>query len=358
MKSKPNVSQIIRHLIQAVAFIFFPGIFLSVFTTLRDVVTAFLTDSFSFSGFANQLVLLGTVFLMTILWGRFFCGYLCSFGTMQELMGWISRRQRLWQRTLPSEADRIMKYVKYAVLLIVILLWTMQLPVDSTLSPWGIFGMLVSGNLTVMYSAIPTLGFAALLAILTGSFFIERFFCRYLCPLGALFALSSAHRFFRIDRKVKSCTGCRVCSRECATGVIIHNQKKVTSGECIECMRCTDVCTSAALNSNPRPVIAGTAAALVMCGLLSVETLGKQYVHSVNDLTKYEENAEQSNNSDLTDEYELPETHNSKSSDKNSSQSENGSSSEQQQDISGSQNTNIQGKGISDSDNSTETGQL
>ena len=284
MKSKINVTQLLRHLIQAAAFLFFPGLFLSIFNALRDVVTALIAGTFSFAGLAGQLLLLCVVFGMTALWGRFFCGYLCSFGAMQELTAWVSKRLRL--PTIPSGADRVLKYAKYAVLaLIVAAVWVLQLPVDSSFSPWGVFGMLVSGNLSVMRAAIPTVGFAVLAAILIGSFFAERFFCRYLCPLGALFALSSVRRLFRIRRAEAACSGCGLCSRTCAMGIGIHTCESVRSGECIDCMRCVGVCPSAALNSNPQPAVAGTAAALMLCGLVHVGDIAAEKLSDPGRLT-------------------------------------------------------------------------
>ena len=272
MKTKPskfNMTQFLRHLIQAAAFIFFPGLFLSIFTSLRDVVTALIGGTFTLTGLAGQLVLLAVVFLLTALWGRIFCGYLCSFGAMQELIGWVSKKLIPRLLRVPAGADRILKSVKYAVLaLIVVFVWILQLPVDSSLSPWGVFGMLVSGNLSVMAAAVPTAGFALLAMILIGSFFAERFFCRYLCPLGALLSLASSHRLFRIRKSESACTNCTLCSRSCAMSVDICESPSVSSVECINCMRCVSACPRAALKTAPQPAVAGTAAALIMCGLI------------------------------------------------------------------------------------------
>lgn len=269
-----SVTQILRHVIQLGAFFLFPGLFLTAFHAIRDLVVSLIQGTFSFSAQAPGLVTLLILFAVTALWGRFFCGYLCSFGAMQELVAFASRKIIPRKKSIPAKADRILKFLKYAVLFaIVLFVWVLQLPVDSSFSPWGVFGMLISGNGSVMLSAIPTVGFAILVAILIASFFVERFFCRYLCPLGALFTPASKGRLFRIRRKASACSGCAKCSRTCAMGVTVHENDHVTSGECIDCMRCTGVCAPEALTANPHPAIAGTASALILCGALGVSRM-------------------------------------------------------------------------------------
>lgn len=82
---------------------------------------------------------------------------------------------------VPERADARLKMVKYALLVFIVgTIWIAQAPIQSTSSPWGIFGMLTSGNATVVKTALPTVGFGLLLAIMVASLFVERFFCRYL----------------------------------------------------------------------------------------------------------------------------------------------------------------------------------
>ena len=268
---KLDKTQLLRHGVQLLSFLLFPGLFLTVFNALRDVITALVNGTFAFSALTGSLVILVVVLGVTALWGRFFCGYLCAFGAVQELLSFAGKKLLPGLRRMPEKADRPFKYVKYVVLLAVVLLvWTLQLPVDSTFSPWGVFGALLSGNLSVMADAIPTLGFGLLLGILILSLFVERAFCRYLCPLGALFTPLSAVRLFRIRRLETACTGCRACTRACAMGVTVHEDSDLRSGECIDCMRCVGVCHPQALRTAPAPAVAGTASALALCGLIQV----------------------------------------------------------------------------------------
>ena len=271
---KTNTTQLLRHGVQLLAFLLFPGLFLTVFNALKDVIVALVTGTFALSALTGSLITLAVVLGVTVLWGRFFCGYLCTFGALQELLAFARKKLIPEVRRMPEKADKLLKYVKYGVLLAVVLLvWVLQLPVDSTFSPWGVFGALLSGNLTVMGEAVPTIGFGLLLGILILSFFVERAFCRYLCPLGALFTPLSAGRLFRIRRLETACTGCQQCTRTCAMGVTVHEDDFVRSGECIDCMRCMAVCRPQALRTVPAPAVAGTASALALCGLIQVGKL-------------------------------------------------------------------------------------
>ena len=266
-----NKTQLLRHGVQLLSFLLFPGLFLTVFNALRDVVVALVNGTFAFSALSGSLMTLAVVLGVTVLWGRFFCGYLCSFGALQELLAFAGKKLLPGLRVVPEKVDRALKYVKYGVLLTVVLaVWALQLPVDSTLSPWGVFGALLSGNRAVLSDAVPTLGFGLLLGVLMVSLFVERAFCRYFCPLGALFTPLSAGRLFRIRRVESACTGCQQCTRSCAMGVTVHEEPFVRSGECIDCMRCLAACHPEALKTQPHPALAGTASALALCGLIQV----------------------------------------------------------------------------------------
>lgn len=144
---------------------------------LGNVVTALTHGEFSFESLAAQLITIAVVSFVTAIWGRFFYGYLCSFGSLQELFFWIFKKFPHKRITVPTKIDRVLQYIKYVVVaFIAVALWITAIPMDASLSPWGIFGMLTSGNLSVMSAAIFTGGFVLLLVFFIGSVFIERFF--------------------------------------------------------------------------------------------------------------------------------------------------------------------------------------
>lgn len=275
MKSNhPSVIQVVRHMVQLVAFLLFPELFVTALHALGNVVTALTHGTFSLSTLSAQLITLVAIFLMTAVWGRIFCGYLCSFGALQEVFFWMSKRLFPKKVNIPAQLDHALGALKYLVLLfLVVALWIMALPMDASLSPWGVFGMLISGNPSVMAAAVGTWGFVLLLALILGSLFVERFFCRYFCPLGAIFTLISRKRCYNIRRNESACTHCGLCEKTCSMGVSILKKDRVSSGACINCMQCLTACPKNCLSANPAPAVAGTAAAVLTCGLVQIGTL-------------------------------------------------------------------------------------
>ena len=126
-----------------------PGLFISTFSALGDVGSALVHGSFSPGSQAPSLLLLLAVLPITILWGRFFCGYLCSFGAMGDLVFFLTKRLRPRGLRMPERADRLLKGLKFGVLgAIVVLCWVMGASIDSSLDPWSAFGMLAKDPTT------------------------------------------------------------------------------------------------------------------------------------------------------------------------------------------------------------------
>ena len=139
---------------------------------------------------------------------------------------------------------------------------------DSTSNPWNIFGMYssISGFSTLGY--LFSIGGLLLLLIIIGSFFIERFFCRYLCPLGAIFAVFSKMRLFNIKKNRSQCGSCRACTNQCSMGIPLYRYDRVTSGECINCFECISHCPRGNAKVNPSPAVASTASVIAISSLL------------------------------------------------------------------------------------------
>lgn len=266
---KGKRAQLLRHGVQLAAFLLAPALFAAVFGALGTVVTALAHGTFTLAALAAPLLILAVVLLVTALWGRVFCGWLCAFGALGDLLGALARKLHIPQLPRSAKVDRALRWVKYAVLTFVaVAVWALALPVDASWSPWSAFGMLTSWNPAVMRTALASVGGVLLLGIVLASLFVERFFCRYLCPLGAVLAPVSKRRLFRVERRTAGCTGCAACTRACPMNVAVHAGDAAGSGECIGCLRCTGVCHADCLDAKASPALAGATVAAAMAGLV------------------------------------------------------------------------------------------
>ena len=270
--------RIFRRIIQIVAFVFLPGLFIMAFSALKDVCTALVSGTFNFGDLSDQLWILIATIPITILMGRFFCGYLCAFGSMGDFIWFLSRKLRKKSSAIGEKADKILKSLKYILLvLIVVFVWILGIAqIDSTASPWTIFGMYVSLNGWPAADYLLTVGALFLLLILIGSFFVERFFCRYLCPLGAFYAVISRLRLFKIDKPRTQCGKCRVCTNSCPMGIPLYKYDVNRSGECINCFACTERCPHGNASANLKQPVAASMAVLSIAGLYYVGRLSTQ----------------------------------------------------------------------------------
>jgi uncharacterized protein with FMN-binding domain/Pyruvate/2-oxoacid:ferredoxin oxidoreductase delta subunit len=124
-------------------------------------------------------------------------------------------------------------------------------------------------------SLIFSAGGALLLAIAIFSLFIDRAFCRYLWPLGAVFVISKI-RLFHIRKKDTRCGRCHICTDACIMGIDTGGSSVVTSGECIDCFRCADACPSANLMAPSCEAAAATAAPLAFTGMVCIGTIAAE----------------------------------------------------------------------------------
>ncbi len=278
-KKRSNV-QIIRRISQILAFIFLPALFSSIFFAVKSMYLAIINQTFDIGTLLPQLLLLLAVLPVTILMGRLFCSFLCAFGAMADFIWFLAKKTGRKPIKIGEKTHRILRSLKYILLLfIVIMIWTLGwVQVDSMANPWNSFGMIASFTTWPSSANFFSIGYFLLLLILIGSFFIERFFCRYLCPLGAIFALISRPRIFTLKKTDDACGLCKVCTGRCSMGLPLYRYDRFRSGECIQCFDCISVCPRENIQAQIRksavePLIAGIAATGMMVGLYYVGTI-------------------------------------------------------------------------------------
>jgi uncharacterized protein with FMN-binding domain/NAD-dependent dihydropyrimidine dehydrogenase PreA subunit len=225
-----------------------------------------------------SIVILTVATLVTAFAGRFFCGWMCSFGALSDFLYRAPRIGKKIFHKPPALWDNVLKYVKYGILAaVVVLVWGFQIvAIPPGTNPWDLFGMLVSfGNwpplsqlLSVWLPAVIILA-----AIMVASVFYERFFCRYLCPLGAYFGIISKMRSVFIGKPRENCGQCTLCTAKCSMGIDLRTMEGVHSGECIDCMECIRWCPK----DNANLEVSGRSLNVVVAGTLSCAVIAGGY---------------------------------------------------------------------------------
>ncbi|MBO4887212.1 MAG: FMN-binding protein [Firmicutes bacterium] len=270
MKTKINWVQLTRHLVQILGLIVLPGAFIMLFNSFKSVYHALLSGTFTLEGQGSALLWIGIVIPATMIWGRFFCGWLCAFGAMQELLAFIARKLKIPQLRINEDLDRVLRRMKYVVLAVLVIFWTLKISIDA-FSPWFVFGQYSSVSGWTTFSHLLTFGGVLLFLIIIGSLFSERVFCKYFCPLGGILHVSSKLRLFKIKKRRRLCVDCTRCSKVCPMEIEVDQEtsdaKSGAFSECINCFRCSAACPKAALYYNSKEALAGTMAALTMTGV-------------------------------------------------------------------------------------------
>lgn len=238
MKKKFRIGYL-RALVQLISFLLVPGIFALAFSQIGTVVSAIIKGNGNESIIIINLLLPLSLIILTIIFGRFFCGWICSFGAMNDLLYYISKKLFKVKIVIPEKTEKYFKLLKYLVLLyIIVVFWILSINIGG-LNPWKVFANIIKFP---PIAAVFSIGFILLIFIIIGSMLIERFFCRYLCPLGAIFAIFSKVKLVNISKERANCGNCKACTVKCSMGLALYKEDKVKELDCINCLKCIDVC--------------------------------------------------------------------------------------------------------------------
>jgi polyferredoxin len=183
----------------------------------------------------SALVLLGLTVVLAVLFGPVFCGWVCPFGSVQEWIGRLGKKllPRSYNRVVPKKLDSWLRYLRYGVLV-----WTVYMTATT--------GVLVFKDYDPYYALfnfwtgeVAITGFIALALVLVLSLVMERPFCKYACPMGAVLGLSNIFRVFGIRREKSSCIDCEACNRVCPMNIEVATKGRVLDHQCISCGECT-----------------------------------------------------------------------------------------------------------------------
>ena len=195
----------------------------------------------------------GILLLYSIMFGRMICGWLCPFGLVQELVYKVKT-----PKLKKSPVTRLLSWFKYVVLVFFVFIVPIMYAFRDTPLPAfckyicpagtleggiGLLSNAVNESYFSMLGPLFTWKFLLMVSILVGSIFIFRLFCRFICPLGALYGIFNKVSLFGIKLEKSKCTDCGLCTAHCKVDI-----KHVGDQECISCGECIDVCPTKAIS--------------------------------------------------------------------------------------------------------------
>lgn len=183
----------------------------------------------------SALVLMVISFFLAVLFGPILCGWVCPFGSIQEWFGKIGNKifMKKYNKFIPSNIDKYLRFLRYGVLA-----WVIYMTANS--------GYLIFQDIDPYYalfnfwsSEVSLIGIGVLLVTLLLSLFVERPWCKYVCPFGAFLGIFNLFRIFKIKRNSNTCISCNLCDKSCPMNIEVSKSSSVKNHQCISCLKCT-----------------------------------------------------------------------------------------------------------------------
>ncbi|MDP4126418.1 MAG: 4Fe-4S binding protein [Bacillota bacterium] len=255
------------------------------FGGLESLYQVFTTGSFINKIFAGTMTLFALTLVIAILFRRSFCGLICPFGAIQEFFAKLG--QTIFKRKLvmPASIDKPLRYLKYVVLVVtVVYAWKTAGLWMAPYDPWSAYGHLSEGLDSIWQES--AVGLIILGITLLGSLIFDRFFCKYLCPMGALYGIIGKPSPFKIVRNEIMCVNCGICNNNCPMNIDVQHSLKISSAECINCQTCILNCPkTGALNSQAGQTIIKPLTVIVLVMVVFFGSIFTAQVAGVYDLT-------------------------------------------------------------------------
>ena len=196
-------------------------------STLLSVTDIFRVADLSLPIFKYNLAwYLFAVFAMvsTVLWGRVYCGRICAYGALTQLLDPIVPRKMRFE--IPVRFEKHANLIKYGVLVLVLAYFfaTRDVGVYRFVEPFWMFGLFGTTGMWI-----------GLAVLLVATVFVRNLYCRFLCPVGAMLGILSNLTVFKIKRW-SECNTCKICEKTCEWGAIRGPQ--IVKSECVRCDDC------------------------------------------------------------------------------------------------------------------------
>jgi len=177
-----------------------------------------------------------SIVILSFLFGSVFCGWFCPMGTIQDIISSFTKKMHVkkYNGFIASKPDKYLRLIRYIMLILLILFAVKDIAHYSRL-------YCINNFLTGLFTGNYAVGGLVILGLIfiACSFWIERPWCKYLCPYGALLGLTNKFRMFKIKRNKSHCTNCRKCDNLCSMNIKISDNEIVNDTQCISCFECT-----------------------------------------------------------------------------------------------------------------------
>ncbi|MEA1980029.1 MAG: 4Fe-4S binding protein [candidate division Zixibacteria bacterium] len=191
----------------------------------------------------SGMIIFIVILLTALFFKKAFCSWVCPVGFISEMLGNIS--DKIFKRRLlpPKWLDYILRSLKYIILLFFFYAILYQMSIRSIEAfVYSEYNIISDILMLRFFTHITTFALVVVLILFVLSLIIRGFWCRYLCPYGALLGILGLLSITRITRNKQSCTDCSSCANVCPAFISVDKVNQVNSDECIGCMACVDVC--------------------------------------------------------------------------------------------------------------------
>lgn len=210
---------------------------------LESLYTLLFMGTFIQKIYSGTVVLFVLTIVIALIFRRSFCGLLCPFGALQELFAMMGRKLFKKNFIIPENIDRPLRYLKYFMLVLTAAMaWYYGSLWMSPYDPYAAFAHITTIAGSIEEDPLSIIGFLLLAVTVFGSMFYDRFFCKYMCPMGALYGIVGRFSPTKIKRNDSLCTHCKVCDKACPVNIKVEKSDEITDMECISCNECVVAC--------------------------------------------------------------------------------------------------------------------
>jgi polyferredoxin len=200
-----------------------------------------------FTGVVNTvhpsgLFIFVAVLAVSVLLKKAFCSWLCPVGTLSEALWMLGKKVFGRNLTAPRWLDYPLRSLKYLLLLFfAVSVLTMDVP-ELKMFIYSPYNKVADLKMYLFFANIGTFALWSIIILMLLSVFIKNFWCRYLCPYGALLGAASWLSPLKVTRNASTCIDCELCTKACPSNIKVHTARRVWSDECMNCLACVDAC--------------------------------------------------------------------------------------------------------------------